>query len=148
VVFTRFRISTQLLILVTATAFLTLVLLVITTIVQSRTLIQQQTSDQATAVTIATGDLITASLTAHDSTSVQRIVTSIVQHNTIGRVSVFDQAGALISTQTSPDVMSASDPNEEADFAHAALQADRPLSRTMDDDVDLADLAGVGAHHH
>jgi len=136
--FTRFRIATQLLVLVTGTALLMIILLVITAIVQGRTLLQQQATDQGTAVTVATGELLAASLSAHDAPGIQRIVMSLVQHDTIDRVSVFDPTGALIIAQTSPDTMSAADPNEDADFARATLHADGLVSRTEEDHVDIA----------
>lgn len=137
--FARLRLSTQLLILTLGTALLAIILLVATALFVTTKAVQQEGDQRLSALTQATGDLLTPPLVAHDTAGIQRILTAAVREEGLEQAFVLAPDGAIVAAQRSEQRDDTELSTDDQDFALSALRANQLQAR--DDADNLVDIA-------
>ena len=135
----RLRLSTQLLLLTVGTAAVAIILLVAMAFYLTSEVVQQEGDQRLTALSEATGDLMSEPLMAQDTAGMQRVLAAAVREEGLDRALVLAPDGAIIAMQGS-DRADADDLSaDDQDFALSALRANQ--LRTRDDSDNLVDIA-------
>lgn len=102
-------------------------------------MVQQEGDQRLTALSKATGDLITGPLAAHNTADIQRILTAAVHEDGPDRAVVLALDGAIVAVQRSARADEDDVSADDRDFALSALREGQTRSR--DDSDNLVDIA-------
>ena len=139
--FARYRLSTQLVILVTAAIVLAVAVCTALAIVQTNAAVHQEIDQRSAALAALTGDLIIAPATNRDTASVSRMLQQIVREDALEGAILFDTTGAIVVEQHDAEAApepDAEDAAKDRDLALQALRAGQPQESVALDHVDYA----------
>lgn len=136
--FARLKLATQLLILVSGTALLTIVLVVLLAIFQARAVVQNEIDERVMSLVQTAAELVAPPLAARDMASVDRILKAMVHENALDSAFVFNSMGAVVAEQFDSTMVGQSQSFEDTRFAIDVLRDGQPRSRYDASHIEIA----------
>jgi anti-anti-sigma regulatory factor/HAMP domain-containing protein len=139
--FSRFRLSTQLVILVTSAIVVAVAVCIALAIVQTNAAVHQEIDQRSAALAAMTADLLVEPVAAHDTARVSQFLQLIVREDTLEGAAIYDPTGAVLAEQR--DTATAPEPDgldaaEDRALVLQALEAGQPQEHAAPDHVDYA----------
>lgn len=139
--FSRFRLSTQLVILVTSAIVVAVAVCIALAIVQTNAAVHQEIDQRSAALAAMTADLLVEPVARQDTARVSQLLQLTVREDALEGVAVYDPSGAVVAEQR--DTATVPDPDgldaaEDRALVLQALEAGQPQERAVPDHVDYA----------